>query len=137
MTITADQSQLKDINLSIVRSHILVINFKLKCVIFQILQSVGQFNELLSEDPHMHLLNFITICDSYKQYQVSKDAITLRLFLFYLSGAAKLSFDSLASNSITTSKEMTRKFMMKYFPPSRTPSRIVQFKNEITSFSNG
>ena len=39
-------------------------------------------------------------------------------------------FNSLAPNSITTWEEMARKFMLKYFPPSR----IVQFRNEITSF---
>ena len=79
---------------------------------------------------HMHLLNFVAICDSYKQYQVSEEAIRLRLFPFSLNGAARLWFNSLAPNSITTWEEMARKFMLKYFPPSR----IVQFRNEITSF---
>ena len=122
--------QLEDFNLSIVRPQILANNFELKPVMFQMLQSVGRFNGLPSEDPHMHLLNFVAICDSYKQYQVSEEAIRLRLFPFSLNGAARLWFNSLAPNSITTWEEMARKFMLKYFPPSR----IVQFRNEITSF---
>ena len=58
--------QLEDFNLSIVRPQILANNFELKPVMFQMLQSMGQFNGLPSEDPHMHLLNFVAICDSYK-----------------------------------------------------------------------
>lgn len=66
----------------------------------------------------MHLLNFVAICDSYKQYQVFKDAIKFRIFLFFLTGVTRLWFNSLAPNSISTWVEMTLKFMLKYFPPS-------------------
>ena len=64
--------QLEDFNLNIVRPQILANNFDLKPVMFQMLQSMGQFNGLPSEDPHIDLLNFVAICDSYKQYQVSE-----------------------------------------------------------------
>ena len=52
------------------------------------------------------------------------------MFPFSLNEAARLWFNSLTPNSINTWEEMVRKFMLKYFPPSR----IVQFRNEITSF---
>lgn len=97
---------------------------------FQMLQLVGQFNGQPSKAPHMHLLNFIVICDLYKQYQVPKGEIRLRLFPFSLSGVARLWFKLLSPNSFTNWEEMTKKFMLKYF----LHSRIVQFKNEITSF---
>lgn len=97
---------------------------------FQMLQLVGQFNGLPSVNPHIQLLNFVAIYDSYKQHHVSEDAPRLKLFPFSLHGAAMLWLNSLASNSITTLDEMARKFIMKYF----SPSKIVQFMNDITSF---
>lgn len=77
----------------------------------------------------MHLLNFAVICDSYKQYQVSQDAIRLQLFSCSLNGAASLLFNSMTPNSIITWEEMARKFILNYFPPTK----VVQFRNEITS----
>lgn len=99
-------------------------------MMFQMLRSVGQFNRLPSEDPNIHFLNCVAICDSYKQYQVSEDAFRSRLFPFSLNGGAKLWFNSLTPNSITTWEEMIRKFILNYFPPSR----IVRFRNEIMAF---
>lgn len=58
--------QLDSFNSSIVRLDILAHNFELKPILFQMLQSVGQFIRLLSEDPTMHLLNFFGICESQK-----------------------------------------------------------------------
>lgn len=108
--------------------QILANNFELKPMLFQMLQFVGQFNALPSEDPNMHLLNFVAIYDSNKQHQVCKDAVRVRLFPFFLNEAARLWLNSLAPNSIATWEEMTIKFILKYFPVSR----IVQFRNEIT-----
>lgn len=62
---------------------------------------------------------------------MSEDVIRLRLFPFSLSGVARLWFNSLAANSFTTWEGMTTKFMLKYF----SPSRVVQFRNEIASFA--
>lgn len=60
--------QLEDFNLTIMIPQILVTNIELKLVMFKMLQSVRQVNGLPSEDPHIHLLNCVTICDSYNQY---------------------------------------------------------------------
>ena len=53
-------------------------------------QTVGTFNGLPNEDPNMHLMNFLAICDSYKQNGVSDEGVRLRLFPFSLSGSARL-----------------------------------------------
>ena len=45
----------------IVRPDVHVDNFELKLVMFQMLQTVGQFNELPSEDPHLHLKLFLEV----------------------------------------------------------------------------
>lgn len=122
--------QLDGFNSSIARLKILANNFELKPIMFQMLQFVGQFNGLPSEDLPMHLLNFMAICNSYMHHQVSENAIQHWLFLFSLNGAVILWLNSLAPNSITTWEEMAPKFILKYFPPSI----IVQFRNEITFF---
>lgn len=70
--------QLEDFNLRIVRPQILANFFKLKPVMFQMVQSIGRFNGLPSEDTYMHLLNFVTICDSQKQYQLFEEEMNLR-----------------------------------------------------------
>lgn len=57
-------------------------------------------------------------------------AITLKLFPLSLNEAFRLWFNYLTPNLISTWEEMTKKFILKHFPPSR----IVQFRNEITSF---
>ena len=121
---------LEGLNASIVRPQITANNFELKPVMFQMLQAMGSFNGLPNEDPNMHLMNFLVICDSFKQHEVIEEAVRLRLFPFSLSGAARLWLNSLTPNSITSWDELTKKFLLKYFPPSK----IVKFRNDITSF---
>lgn len=93
--------KLDGFNLTIVRLDIIAINLELKSVMFQMLQLVGQFNRLSSEDRNMHVFNFVAIYDSYKQHQVSEDVIRLRLFPLSLNRVVQLWLNSLASNSIT------------------------------------
>lgn len=90
---------------NIVRPQILATNFELKHVMFQMLQPVGQLNILPTDDPRIHLQNFVAICDFVPH------AIRLKLFPFSLSGVAKLWLNSLVLNSITTLEEMAGKFI--------------------------
>ena len=61
---------------------------------------------------------------------VSSDAIRLRLFLFSLRDKARTWLHYLPSGCITTWDELTRAFLVKFFPPSKT----VSLRNQITSF---
>lgn len=79
------------------------------------LQLVGQFNGVPIGDPHMHVQNFVVICNSYKQHQVPEIAIWLRLFPFSLRGTTRLLLNSLEPNSTTNWEEIARKFILKYF----------------------
>ena len=72
------------IHLGIVRPDVQVDNFELKPVMFQMLQTVGQFNGLPSEDPHLHLKLFLEVSDAFKIIGASQEALRLRLFLFSL-----------------------------------------------------
>ena len=46
-------------------------NFELKLVMFQMLQTVGQFNGLRSEDLYLHLKLFLKVSDAFEITGVS------------------------------------------------------------------
>ena len=54
------------IQLGIIRLEVQTANFKLKPVIFQMLQIVGQFKKLLLEDPHLHFKLFFKVSNAFK-----------------------------------------------------------------------
>jgi len=86
------------------------------------------------EDPNLHLLVFLEVYDTLKINGASTDAIHLRLFLFSLRDKARAWRHSLPPGSnITTWDELTKVFVTKFFPPSKTGS----LKNQITSFTQG
>ena len=63
-------------------------NFELKAMTLQILQSI-LFHGLSSENPNMHLTNFIEVCDTIKYNGVTEEVLKLRLFLLSLGDRAK------------------------------------------------
>ena len=54
------------INPKIVRPEVQADNFELKPMMFHMLQTVGQFNKLPSEDPQLHLKLFLEVGDAFK-----------------------------------------------------------------------
>ena len=54
-------------------------NFEPKEVTLLMLQKI-MFHGLPSENPNMHLTNFIDVCDTIKYNGVTENALTLRLF---------------------------------------------------------
>ncbi|KAH9723366.1 hypothetical protein KPL70_007095 [Citrus sinensis] len=97
---------------------------------FQMLQTVGQFNGLPSEDPHLHLKLFFEVSDAFTIVGASQEALRLRLFPFSLRDRARAWLNSLPPNSITTWNDLADKFLLKYFPPTKN----AKLRNEIASF---
>ncbi|XP_061358470.1 uncharacterized protein LOC133302672 [Gastrolobium bilobum] len=64
---------------SIVRPNVDANNFELKPALLQLIQK-DQFAGGSTEDPYIHLENFLLYCDTLKMNGVSWDAILLRLF---------------------------------------------------------
>ena len=63
-------------------------NFELKSVTLQMLQNI-LFHGFPSENPNMHLTNFIEVCDTVKYNGVFEEALRLRLFPLSLGDRAK------------------------------------------------
>ena len=83
------------------------------------------------EDPNLHLLIFLEVCDTLKLTEVSTDAIRLPLFPFSLKDKAHAWLHSLPLDFICTWDELPKAFLAKIFPPSKTAS----LRNQITTFT--
>ncbi|XP_062093867.1 uncharacterized protein LOC133799894 [Humulus lupulus] len=116
--------------MGIVRQEIQAAQFELKPVMFQMLQTVGQFSGIPTEDPHLHLRLFIEVSDSFMLPRVTEDALRLKLFPYSLRDKARAWLNSLPSDFVRTWQELAERFLMKYFPPTKN----AKLHNEITSF---
>ena len=117
------------------RPAIQVNNFELKSITLQLLQGI-QFHGLAHEDPNAHILNFLEVCDTVKYNGVSDDAIRRRLFPFSLNDKAKHWLISKLPDSITSSDDLSNKFLARFFPPAKVEklridiSRFYQYEGE-------
>ena len=91
----------------------------------------SRFEGTLLEDPNLHLLVFLEMCDTLKLNGVSTDAIRLSLFPFLLRDKTRAWLHSLPPGCITTWDELTKAFLVKFFPLSKT----TRVQNQITTFS--
>ena len=86
----------------IVRPEVEAANFELNLVMFQMLQTVGQFNGLPSKDPYLHLKLFFEVSDAFKTTGATHDALRLRFIPYSLRDQVRAWLNSLPSDSITT-----------------------------------
>lgn len=71
--------------------------FGIKSVIIQMIQqTIVQFYGLSHEKPNWHIINFLKICDIFKQIGVTGEVIRLRLFPFSRRYNAKIWLNCLA-----------------------------------------
>ncbi|XP_070013985.1 uncharacterized protein [Nicotiana sylvestris] len=84
----------------------------------------GLFSGSQVEDSQQHLKNFLSICKTQRQPNVTPEAIKLLLFPFSVTGAAQTWLNSLSINSITTWDELVRQFHNKFHPPNKIAQRI-------------
>ena len=97
----------------IVKPDVKADNFELKPVMFQILETVGKFNELPSEDPHLHLKLFLEVSEAFKIAGASHEALRLRLSSFSLRDQARVWLNSLPPDFITIWNDLADKYLMK------------------------
>ncbi|KAJ0568198.1 putative retrotransposon gag domain-containing protein [Helianthus annuus] len=106
-------------------------NFELRPYLIQMLQNSVTFHGLADEDPHLHITNFLEICDTFRINGASNDAIRLRMFPFSLKDRAKAWLNALPVGSVNTWDELAQKFLYKYFPPAKT----AKLMTEINTYS--
>ena len=123
--------KLNDVQSSIRRPPIQAEDFEIKPEFIQMIQRSNQFLGLPSENPYDHLMQFLHLCDTFKWNGVSEDAIRLRLFPFSLKDKARSWLNSFPPGTFTTWDILANKFLLKYFPPSKT----AQIRLEISTFS--
>ncbi|KAL1832028.1 hypothetical protein ACET3Z_001679 [Daucus carota] len=123
--------KIDDIKSSIIRSAIAANTFGIKPGTIQMVQNSVQFGGLPTEDPNMHIRNFIEICDTFKFNGVSDEAVKLRLFPFSLRDKAKGWLHSLPPSSVSTWEDLAQKFLTKFFPMAKTAA----LRNAISQFS--
>ncbi|KAK8663119.1 hypothetical protein V6N13_025000 [Hibiscus sabdariffa] len=64
-------------------------HFELKPLMFNMLNTLGQFGGSPAENARQHLKSFLEICNSFKIHGVSNDVLKLKLFPYSLRDKAK------------------------------------------------
>lgn len=69
---------------SILQIVVIANNFEIKPALITMIQTLIQFGGHLNDDPHVHINNFLEICDILKINEVGDNVIWLRIFPFSL-----------------------------------------------------
>jgi len=111
--------QASGIILSIVSPAIKANNFELSPALITFVER-DQFGGHPSKNPNAHLHKFLVKCNTIKLNGVSTDAIRLRPFPFSLKDRIRDWLQNEEPNSFTTWVILSKTFLDKYFPPSKT-----------------
>ncbi|KAL4378721.1 hypothetical protein GQ457_02G024370 [Hibiscus cannabinus] len=104
--------------------------FELKPVMFNMLNTLGQFGGSPTENARQHLKSFLEICNSFKIHGVSNYILELKLFPYSLRDKAKVWLNNLQPGSFQSWKELCRSFLAKFSYTNMTD----HLRNQITSF---
>ncbi|CAN6572969.1 unnamed protein product [Malus baccata var. baccata] len=89
------------------------------------------FHGLSSDDPNMHIAEFLMGCKNILVRGFSAESIKLRLFPYTLKDQARRWLLTLPSGSITTWAQLSERFLNKYYPASKT----LDMRTQILSFA--
>ncbi|KAK8681659.1 hypothetical protein V6N13_054061 [Hibiscus sabdariffa] len=124
---------LDDLNPGIVAPEIQAAHFELKLVMFNMLNSVGQFGGSPHKDARQHIRAFLEVCDSFRQQGVHEDVLKLKLFPYSLRDRARAWLSGVPARSLESWADLYRSFLMRYNPPNMH----TQLRNDIASFRQG
>ncbi|CAN6678195.1 unnamed protein product [Malus baccata var. baccata] len=89
------------------------------------------FHGLSSDDPNMHIAEFLMGCKNILVRGFSAESIKLRLFPYTLKDQARRWLLTLPSGSITTWAQLSEKILNKYYPASKT----LDMRTQILSYA--
>ncbi|CAN6554974.1 unnamed protein product [Malus baccata var. baccata] len=84
------------------------------------LEILPSFHGLSTDDPNMHLTEFLMGCKNILVRGFSVESIKLRLFPYTLKDGARKWLLTLPSGSITSWNQLSPAFLSKYYPASKT-----------------
>ncbi|KAL8091927.1 hypothetical protein AgCh_034265 [Apium graveolens] len=125
--------KIDDIQSTIIHPNIQDNTFKIKPGTIQMVQNSVSFGGAVTEDPNMHIRNFVEICSTFKYNGFTDEAIKLRLFPFSMRDKAKDWLHSLQAGSITTWEDLAQKFLVKFYQMAKTTamrSALTQFAQQ-------
>nr|GEV06936.1 zinc finger, CCHC-type [Tanacetum cinerariifolium] len=102
----------------------------LRSDIIRLVQNICSLHRLLFEDPNQHLKDFLKLVDSLDLDGENRERTRLRLFQFSLRDQASNWLERFSAGSITTSEDLTTRFLAQFFPLGRT----VKLHNDILMF---
>ncbi|KAK8662641.1 hypothetical protein V6N13_024532 [Hibiscus sabdariffa] len=105
-------------------------HFELKPVMFNMLNTLGQFGGSPAENARQHLKSFLEICNSFKIHRVSNDVLKLKLFPYSLTDKAKAWLNNLPPGLLQSWTNLCRTFLGKFSYSNMTD----HLQNQITSF---
>ncbi|KAK8715371.1 hypothetical protein V6N13_042705 [Hibiscus sabdariffa] len=105
-------------------------HFELKPVMFNMLNTLGQFSGSPAENARQHLKSFLEICNPFKIHGVSNDVLKLKLFPNSLRDKAKDWLNNLPPDSFQSWTELCHSFLAKFSYNNMTGN----LRNQITSF---
>ncbi|KAK8715306.1 hypothetical protein V6N13_042643 [Hibiscus sabdariffa] len=105
-------------------------HFELKPMMFNMLNTLGQFGGSPAENARQHLKSFLEICNSFKIHGVSNDVLKLKLFPYSLTDKAKAWLNNLPPSSLRSWTDICRSFLGKFSYSNMTD----HLQNQITSF---
>ncbi|KAL2921736.1 polyprotein [Bienertia sinuspersici] len=106
-------------------------DFEFKPALIQLVSS-QPFHGLGSECPQDHLRRLIDLCMTVKHNRVTQDYIRLSLFKFSLGVEAAKWLANLPPNSLTTWDQITKAFLTRFYPLSKT----VEMRSKIMNFED-
>ena len=110
-------STVEELNSCIIRPRMQATTFKLKLVMFQMLQTIGKFHELPSKDSHLHLKSIYGVSDPFKFQGMDKDMIRPSLFPYSFRNDAKSWLNTLTPRAIDSWNFLGEKFLSSIFHP--------------------
>ena len=98
--------------------------------LISLVQNGAIFQILENKDPTTHITSFLNLCDTTKPTGLTHNEMRKMLFPFSLRGQALNWYTSSGLAAIEAFKDIVRKFIAKYYPPSK----IEKLRHAVANF---